>query len=103
MSLTVFAHSPTKFLSQESNNAHTVWNVGKLYIPAGFIVLKTEDFVKLPCRSYDLRSSTIFEFIRIYEEILQHHIICIPTRNHYSEFILFLLCEQNGRFQNADN
>ena len=38
MSLTVFAHSPTKFLSQESNNVHTVWNVGKLYIPSGFIV-----------------------------------------------------------------
>ena len=38
MSLTVFAHSPTKFLSQESNNAYTVWNVGKLYIPSGFIV-----------------------------------------------------------------
>ena len=38
MSLTVFAHSPTKFLSQESNNAHTVWNAGKLYIPSGFVV-----------------------------------------------------------------
>ena len=38
MSLTVFAHSPTKFLSQESNNAYTVWNVGKLDIPSGFIV-----------------------------------------------------------------
>ena len=65
MSLTVFAHSPTKFLSQESNNTHTVWNVGKLYIPLGFIVLKTEDFVKLPRRSYELRSppsSSIFEF-----------------------------------------
>ena len=65
MSLTVFAHSPTKFLSQESNNAHTVWNTGKLDIPSGFIVLKTEDFVKLPCRNYELRSSTIFEYIRI--------------------------------------